>query len=484
MAVFFVIVGLPFACFGLWAYSQAFRLIGGPAGSQSFWYPFVFGTIFSTVGFGFVFLAIAGSRKYSQKLQVQAEHPGEPWLWRDDWAAGRVKSNTKGSMVTAWVFAIFWNLVSWTATIFALPNAMREKGASSYFLIIFPAAGIVLLIYAIRRTLAFVEFGKTCFEMASVPGVIGRDLKGSIQARFSHSPDHGVQLRLSCVHRYRTGTANNRSTNETILWREEAEVSAGQLFPGPAGTTIPVSFHIPPDAQPTDQRTPNDELIWQLEAIAKLPGVDYHDVFEVPIFRTAQTPTSEREEKSQKLTSGFGAPETSRPQHLTVRVQQVAGGTEFYFPAARNKVFAASITFFAAVFSTIGYFLAHSRVSIIFPMAFGGFGLLISYFALQMWLGTTRVVIGSSVCYQSGLLGGGRIREIALSDITAISDRIGAQSGNGTGTPYYDIEMNLTNGKKLTLGRNIRDKNEVEWLEREMSRLAGISKREMTVTAR
>lgn len=479
----FFLIGLPFAAFGLWAYWQAFQLIGAASGNQSFWYPFMFGTIFSSIGFGFMLLAIAGSRKYSRLLRVRAEHPAEPWLWRDDWAAGRVKSKTEGSMVTAWVFAIFWNLISWTVTIFALPNALREKAASAYFLLIFPATGIVLLIYAIRKTIAFAEFGKTCFEMASVPGVVGRELKGSIQARFPHSPDHGVHLRLSCVHRYVSGSGNTATTNEQILWRDEADLNPGQLCAGPAGTTIPVSFHIPLNAQPTDNRTSRDQVVWQLEAIAKVPGVNYHDVFEVPVFRTAQTPTVEEEEQAETAASRFRAPEMSRPVHPTIRVQPVAGGTEFYFPPARNKGLAAFITLFAAIFSTIGYFLMHSRAPIVFPIAFGGFGLLVGYFALQMWLATTRVIIGSSLRLQSGLLGGGKVRDIAVSDIDSITDRVGAQSGNGTGTPYYDIELNLTDGKTLTLGRSLRNKPEVEWLISEMSRLAGIGERKMAVGA-
>ena len=483
VAAFFFLFGLPFAGFGLWAYWQAFQLIGAPPSSQSFWYPFMFGTIFGAIGFGLMFLAIAGNRKYSRLLRVKAEHPVEPWLWRDDWATGRIKSNTKSSMVTAWVFAIFWNLISWTVTIFALPNAIKERGASSYFLLIFPAAGIVLLIYAIRKSIAFAEFGKTCFEIASVPGVIGRDLKGSIQARFPHSPDHGVQLRLSCVHRYVSGSGNNSTTNERIVWRDEADLNAGQLYPGPAGTTIPVFFHIPLDAQPTDNRNPRDQFVWQLEAIANVPGVDYHDVFEVPVFRTAETPTFEEEKQVEAAATGFGVRESSHPEHPTVRVQPVSGGTEFYFPAARNKGFAASITLFAGIFSAIGYFLSQSRVPIFFAIAFGGVGLVASYFALQMWLGTTRVTIGSSLRLQSGFLGGGEVREIALSEIASITDRIGAQSGNGTGTPYYDIELKLTDGKTLTLGRSLRDRHEVDWLMSEMSRLVGIGERNMTMGA-
>ena len=215
-------------------------------------------------------------------------------------------------------------------------------------------------------------------------------------------------------------------------------------------------------AQPTDNRTSRDQVVRQLEAIAKVPGVDYYDIFEIPVFRTAQTPTFEEEEQAQRAASEFRAPEMSHPEHATIRVQPVARGTEFYFPPARNKGLAAFITLFAVIFSAIGYFLMHSRAPIIFPIAFGGVGLLVGYFALQMWLATTRVIIGSSLHFQSGILGGGKVREINLSDTASITDRVGAQSGNGTGTPYYDIELNLTDGRKFTLGRSLRDKHEVE----------------------
>jgi hypothetical protein len=178
--VLICLFGLPFAGFGLFAFSQAIKQIGAPPGGQSFWYPMMFGAIFSGIGFGLISLALVGRKRYARQRQLQAEHPAEPWLWRADWAAGRVKSRTEGSMIASWVGTIFWNLISWPIAIFALPMAVNQKGPAAYFMLLFPAIGIFLLVYSIRRTIAFFEFGKTCFEMASVPGVVGRELRGSI----------------------------------------------------------------------------------------------------------------------------------------------------------------------------------------------------------------------------------------------------------------------------------------------------------------
>lgn len=477
--VLICLFGLPFAGFGLFAFSQAIKLMGAPPGGQSFGYPMMFGVIFSGIGFGLMYLALTGSKRYARMQYLQGEHPTEPWLWRADWAAGRVQSRTQGNAIVIWVGAIFWNLISWSVAIFAVPSAVKQKGPAAYFALLFPAIGIFLLVYAIRQTIAFLEFGKTYFEMANVPGVVGRELKGCIQARFPHSPDHGVTLRLSSVHRYSTGSGDTQTTTENILWRDEAELNSGQLCAGPAGTTIPVAFHIPADAQQTQRLGPRDEFLWLLEAIASVPGVSYHDVFEVPIFRTAQTPTG-AEETSEQAVFAVHTHEAQRPERLSVQVQQVAEGTEFYFPAARNKNFAVSTTVFAVIFGGTAYGLTHTRAPFIFPLAFGLFGVLLVYFAIQMWLGTTRVVIGGSLTLQSGLLGGGKVQQIAFSDIATISSKINGQQGGGTGTPYYDIEMTLRDGRKLTLGRSLRDKLETEWLMSEMRRLTGLDRKSMT----
>jgi hypothetical protein len=315
--------------------------------------------------------------------------------------------------------------------------------------------------------MAFYEFGKTYFEMSSVPGIVGLEIKGSIQARFPHSPDHGIHLQLTCVHRVTSGSGNSQNTSERVMWRDEADLSPGQLYPGATGTTIPVSFQIPQDAQPTEKRNFRDEFVWLLEAKADVPGVDYHDVFEIPVFRTAQTPTH-----PSVFAAADKAP-VQRPKSMIVEVRANANGTEFYFPAGRNKNFAISTTVFLLIFGSISVVLFRVPAPIIFPIVFSFFSLLLLYFSTQLWLGTTRVIIGSNgITLQSGLLGGGSTQQIALSDVDSISDRIKAQQGGGTGTPYYDIELTLRSGKKLTLGHTVRDKHETDWLVAEMQRLA------------
>jgi hypothetical protein len=471
--------GLPFALFGLFALSQTFKIATGESttANSSLALPLIFGVVFSGIGFGLIFLAFFGAKRAQRQNRLQVEHPAEPWLWREDWAQGRIKSQTKTNAIASWLFAIFWNIVSFPVAFLSGPQILKQKNPAGLIFMIFPAVGVYLLIRAIRQTIALYEFGNTWFEMSSVPGVIGRDLTGHIQARFPHSPDHGIHLRLSSVHRVTTNDGRSSSTYETILWRDEADLSSSQLYPGPAGTTIPVTFHIPLDAQSTDSRNVRDQFVWMLEALADVPGVDYHDIFEVPVFRTQQTPAQD-EAGAGKFTASAPAHPIAQPGVMTVSVTRNASGTEFYFPAARNKSFATVTTVFFVVFGAAAYFLLR-HAPFIFPVVFGFMSLVLLYISLRMWLETTRVGIGSGLTVQSGWLGGGSTRNFALSEVASISDRITAQQGGASGTPYYDIELRLTDGRKITLGHTLRNKQETEWIVEEMRRLAGIVPKSM-----
>ena len=478
-AGFICLFALPFAGFGIFAFCMAIRHMLDGAFQPQTWMLLIFGLVFSGVGFGLIFAMLYGSRLAQREQRKQAEHPAEPWLWREDWAQGRVVSKTRSNMIGAWIFAVLWNLVS-MPMLFILPQQAAEKPVA-YIGLIFPVVGVFLLVRAIRQTWAYREFGKTCFEMAFVPGVIGGELKGVIQARFPSSPERSVHLQLTCVNRVTTGSGDDQSTRENIVWRGESDLSSAQLYPGPAGTAIPVNFRIPWDAQPTEKRGPRDEIVWQLEALAAVPGVDYHDVFEVPVFRTHQTPVHPRPEDT-----ATAVPVAVRPPALTIEITQSAQGTEFYFPAARNKGFAVGITVFTLMFCSSTYLLAHWQAPLIFPVVCGFFALLLLYISVQLWLGTTRVgICNGTLLLQDGFFGGGKVRQFAFSETVSISSAIKSQQGGGTGTPYYDIELNLRSGRKVTLGRTLKNKREVDWLVAEMRRLTGLQPRaEAATTAR
>jgi hypothetical protein len=468
---------LPFGGLGVFLFLQGWHRAA--AGEPQAWVVLGAGAFFALIGAGLLTAVALGMGKLKRVNRLQAEHPAEPWLWREDWAAGRLASSTGSTVIGAWIFAIFWNTISFI-TVFLIPVAQYQRDPKTFVALLFPAVGIGLLVWAVRASLARMKFGKTFLELATVPGVIGRELRGTIQTRLSPVPETGVRLKLTCVQRTTQRGGNDRSTSERIVWRTEKAVAAGEVCSGPLGTSIPVAFHLPLDARPTDTSEAYTQLVWLLEANAAVPGVDYKDVFEVPVFRTKDTP--DREELGSVFASGVAA---ERPSHSQITVRPAGdGGTEFYFPAARNVGFAAGMTAFAGIWTGAVVFMVQLGAPFFFPLVFGLFDLLFVVIVVQVWLGTSRVVVkAGSVRVQRGLLGSGAVREFSAAEIAGIRTAITAQQGGSTGTLYYTVQLVTTSGRTYALGDNLRDQQEAEWLAAEMTRCAGLQPKAMAAAA-
>ena len=61
----------------------------------------------------------------------------------------------------------------------------------------------------------------------------------------------------------------------------------------------------------------------------------------------------------------------------------------------------------------------------------------------------------------SGWLVPKRERTLRAAEVAEVTTKIGAQAGQ---TPYYDVVLVTTSGKRVTAGGGIRDKREAEWL--------------------
>jgi hypothetical protein len=315
--------------------------------------------------------------------------------------------------------------------------------------------------------------------MPSVPGVLGGELKGAIQVHFVWPPEHGVLLKLSCVHRYVIGTGKYRSVNEKILWREERSIPSERISAGPIGSSIPVSFAIPVHGVESNIENPDDSMLWILEADAKVPGVNYRDVFEVPVFRTKDSPTKTLEQaQAAPFSAGIEEAPLQQPPHSRIVVGPAAsGGTELNFPAGRNPGAAVGTTAFLLIWTGVVWLLVALKAPIFFPVFFGLFDILFFIIVLDLWLGTATVVIGAgSVTVRRGILGLGKRREFLCSEVNDIKMPIGMQSGGKTGTPYYNIKLSLLSGKELTVDENIKDKQEAEWLIAQITKSIGLKR--------
>ncbi len=474
--------------FGL-AFASGF-VFGAPGQVQgNRWVGVLVSALFTLIGGGVIGAGIYGNRKLKSEAALEASNPQSPWLWRKDWAASRAESKNRNSAFGLWAAAIFVNGIVFTLAFTTLPQLWPTSDPKIFLVLAFCTAGVILAGVAIRASIRRQRFGQTYFEFAAVPISPGRTLKGTIHLRFDTNARHGIDLSLSCVRQVITGEGKNRSTLESVLWQADQNVAQASLGHGPMGdAVIPVEFSIPSDAYESNHDDLNDQVLWLLHAQADVPGVNYSDDFEVPVFRLTPSSTSasaaageptpiflsDAQDASAAPAIQSDASDVAAPQNPKVVVSAgIDGSTEFYFPAFRNPSQSLVLIFFTAVWTAIVYFLAHSKAPLFFTVAFGLAELLLIYGLILAMLVSFRIQAGNGkIVRRRAVLGIGGSREFAFSDIAQILPVTKPQQ---PGTPAsYSLRLEMKNGEQATLVDMIDNRQEARWVAAQLEKLAGL----------
>jgi hypothetical protein len=436
----------------------------------------------SAIGAGLLFAAVAGYRRLKQQAGVEEANPLSPWLWRTDWANRRAENQRKKTEVTAWVVCIFSTIVMIPVAASVIPQIARGNDPRIFLVVGFGLVGVILFAIAVRATLRRRRFGNTFFELYSLPFSPGDRLAGRIHLKLDANPANGVDLRLSCVRKTVRGSGEDRSTVQTVLWQTEQNISLGAIEMDSVGKMIPVDFAIPADAWVTDQDDPSDQVLWLLHAQADLPGINYADDFELPVFKTSSAPTqSSTFASAEPLGSTIGsfgetdATPAVAPAHPVVVISAQAGGTEFYFPALRTPSRALFLFLFTAIWTTAAYFLLHSPAPRIFPIVFGGSDLFLIWALFHVSLGTARIRVGNGeIASSKRLLGIGATKRFSVSEVDAIVAVTSVQQYGNQGQSMYAIRLRTKNGRRITLADEIVSRQEARWIVWQIETLAGL----------
>ena len=485
-AIILFLFGLPFFAFGAFATYAFFTSAPSVHNNSSPLAGAIFASVFAIIGAGLMFGAVYGYQRQKRDAEAKAANPESPWLWREDWAQSRAISRNRNTIVGWWAGAILTSMLFVPMVAINLPDLLRRTGPKGFWLLALCLIPAALLAGALRATLRRQRYGKTYFEFATLPFSPGRRLSGQIHLRFDAPAEHGVDLRLSCIRRIVTGSGKQQSTTEVPLWQQEKNVPQQSLMTSSLGTSIPVEFDIPENVYGTNHEVQRDQVLWVLHAQADVPGVDYSDAFEVPVFRSKAkaawaSAAAGDGDRSAEFQTAFAAGATlsdpsdsplTAPAHPKVVVSTtMQGATEFYFPAFRNPGQTLVLLAVTILWTAIVYFLLHSKAPRLFALVFGFFDLLFLYWCVQGLFGTADIVVGDGrLISRRGIFGGGAGREFSLGDIESIQAAAGVQNSNRS----YTIRLMTKAGSTVTLADSVADRDEARWVVQEIEKLAGL----------
>ena len=443
-------------------------------------------SFFFLVGAGLLFAAFKAYGFLKKQAALQEANPLSPWLWRADWAASRAEGANKRRYISAWIAAVFVNLITAPFMFGRIPELLRQGDPRAFILLAFCSFGAILTINAIRATIRHGRFGSSYFEFDSLPICPGRRMTGRIQLRFQTLAAHGIDLRLSCVRRIVSGSGNSRAVSNATLCQADKNVPSGAIEPGALGRAIPVDFEVPADGLITDHSNADDQILWLLHAQADVPGADYSDDFELPVFRTADSPEPASDSASQANASslgsfGFAAEKSTdadsgaiaQPARTKVVVSMHDGGTEFYFPPLRTPARALLLFVVSAAFTGAVYALLHNRVPLLFTAMFALGDLLVLFGFLHVAFGSARIFAGNGeIQSRGGVLGFGALRRTPFAEIASILPVAGPSQGSGSDNSVYSIQLRTKSGKKFTLADEISSRLEARWIVSQLETVA------------
>src|SRR5262245_4838754 len=126
----------------------------------------LFAILFGGAGMGLIAAALAGRHEAARRQEVKARHPNEPWLWRQDWAVGRIADAGRKGQYALWAFAALWNLIAFPSAFFALREVQRSGNRLGLIALLFPLVGLGLIVAALRSSDRQRKFGLSTLELA------------------------------------------------------------------------------------------------------------------------------------------------------------------------------------------------------------------------------------------------------------------------------------------------------------------------------
>jgi hypothetical protein len=464
---------LPFLAAGLSVIAVGVRELRRGGGTQQWLVPIVVGAVFTAFAAGFVAIAFIAMRSASRDVAARAQNPEQPWRWRKEWIDGVIVDRSGPAAAFLFIFSIVWNAIAFLITFVLFTSAFQQQHAVA-FVLIFPAIGVFLMVAAVYQLLRRRKFGVSRLMLDHMPITPGSTFRGDVDARVSDSPENGFQVRIMCVHRVTTGGSRSRSTSETIIWADEQTVAAGSAMRSPVGTRVPFTFTIPADARPSDERMPNDEIVWRIGVKAELPGIDYAATFEVPVFATGDAPHAQTRFAVAPAAAATWTP--SAESHIAIG--PVSEGGEEIRVTTRAK---GSEMFGLAVFALVWF----GVVGLMFAMGVFFFAVLFALFGCVVVLAIADNYLGRTIIrasrtalllrrsYPFGLK---FERTIDPAEIESITSNLALSSQ--TAASLYTVDVTIRGGMHYNAARAIRERSDAEMLAVRLLRDIGRGERQ------
>jgi len=383
-----------------------------------------------------------------------------PWLANESWKNGQIASREAGSWKVLAVFALMWNVFTTTITGFVLLDHRPDFPDPVYFVLLFPAVGLLLAWLAFQQYRQWRRYGPLKLTLDPYPGNIGGDVGGYLTLSAHPAELADLEASVSCV-RVTIRRSNGKSSRtESVRWRSRADTHVDRTA---NGSRISFRAEVEPGLQGSEPDDEDKYIKWLLHLKSTQAGLERS--FEIPVFDTGFVTQSHlRVDAAPQMVGQHQFPAR------TVRVQRRPDGLELIYPSSRTGNGLWIGILFGCVFFGAGLWLGYQTVTgfsrqMLFASAVTGFlclffssiGLAVMLGSLYLKFNELRILIARDTVTTRRSFGPWRwIYSSPVNKVRKVGKSISMQSSQGTNSSIYYSITGHTDGRAMAFGDGIK----------------------------
>ena len=247
----------------------------------------LFPTMFSLGGFMVSIYGLVESRKADLNQKLAAQHLGEPWRWRPEWAGNSIQVTSDNLHLI--LAAAGWILVVQLPLALAvLLGGELAKSKEAGFALLPILLALLPIWMAWRCAQSRRALGHPTLQLKQLPVKPGSLLEGDLHLDRALSPMSSISARVLCQRPTTRGRGNSRTNAKETVWEHTEHLSAAQARRDISGVILPLRCEIPSGLPATvvDQASANqagaEQHVWTLEISSSQGGKPM--VMPLPVF--------------------------------------------------------------------------------------------------------------------------------------------------------------------------------------------------------
>lgn len=393
-----------------------------------------------------------------------------------------IKSNERSSYWILIGMGILFCLIS-TPVLLNLPKEVSQGNYGIFVALIFPLSGLGMLLGGWKMRQKFFKFGATPLKPSPIIGQVGGQIGGHIEI---DQPWHkrDLDITLSCIHTYSTGSGKNSSTRSDILWQTVDKPVDKPNSPDNSTTRLEFCFDVPAGKPTQEQHSGRGNISWTVAVEGTINNIDFSRSWTIPVEVGNKQSAIVIPDSHKEATYLAKRKQAEASIQHQIHTERTDHGVDIVSDQGRNKNMSWGLILFGSVFSLTGCFLfyqAYQGDSMLWVMApiFFSIGALI--FAFGIFLLGRKLeckIIGDQVHTRRSFFG--RVVYTRQGKLTSPEQLILKTSmtstSNGKRTEYMAIyakvPVNTANGtisKELKIVEGIESKAAGEAMKRTLT---------------